>query len=268
MLLFCWVIECMNIIKFKKKNKDQYELILDNDEKIVVYEDIIIKYNLLANKRIDLDLLNKINKENSFSSIYSKCIRYISIRIRSEKEIYDYLQKKLVDRQTIEKIIEKLKKNKLINDELFVQSFINDKLLLTNYGPKKIRNELDKHNIDYMIIDKYLDKVDREIFYKKINKIITRQLNNNNKYSKTMIKNKIQTTLNDLGYPKIFYIDILNSFDIEEDDNILRKEAEKQYNKLSNKYEDKELKTKLKQKLYQKGFSAQKIDNILSKIID
>lgn len=258
----------MNIVKFKKKNKDQYELILDNNEKLIIYEDIIIKYNLLVNKNIDAEILSKINKENSFASIYSKCIRYISIRIRSEKEIRDYLQKKLVDEDTIEKVVSKLKNNKLINDEVFVESFINDKLLLTNYGPNKIKNELDKHNIDYAIIDKYLDKIDKEVFNEKINKIITRQLNSNNKYSKTMLKNKIQNNLNDLGYPKIYYIDILNSFDIEEDDSIIEKEFNKIYPKLSNKYEGKELRLKIKQKLYQKGFSVQKIENILSQNVD
>ena len=49
----------MNIVKFKKKNKEQYELILDNDEKLVVYEDVIIKYNLLSNKKLSSDILKK-----------------------------------------------------------------------------------------------------------------------------------------------------------------------------------------------------------------
>ena len=250
----------MNILKFKKKNKEQYELILDNDEKLVVYEDVIIKYNLLSNKKLSSDILKKINNDNNFSSIYAKCIKYISIRMRSEKEIRDYLHKKLVDFEMADKIIDKLKINKLIDDEKFVQAFIDDKLLLTNYGPKKIRNELCNHNIDYSIIDKYIDNIDKEIFYEKINKIITRQLNSNTKYSKNMIKNRIQNTLNNLGYPKVFYNDILNSFDIKDDDNILEKELYKEYTKLSKKYSENELKIKLKQKLYKKGFDINKID--------
>ena len=180
--------------------------------------------------------------------------------MRSEKEIRDYLHKKLVDFEMADKIIDKLKVNKLIDDEKFVQAFIDDKLLLTNYGPKKIRNELCNHNIDYSIIDKYIDNIDKEIFYEKINKIITRQLNSNTKYSKNMIKNRIQNTLNNLGYPKVFYNDILNSFDIKDDDSILEKELYKEYTKLSKKYSENELKIKLKQKLYKKGFDINKID--------
>lgn len=256
----------MDIIKFKKKNKNQYELLLDNDQKILVYEDVIINNNLLINKTIDEKLLEKINKENSFESIYAKCIKRISIRIRSENEIKNYLSDNLYSKDIIEKVVNKLKYNKLIDDEVFAKSFINDKLLLTNYGPGKIKNELKKHKISDNIIDNNLALVDKSKFDEKIDKIIQKYIKNNSKYSLVMLKNKIQNALNELGYYKEMYIEKVNEINSIEDNNIFRKEAIKEYNKLSRKYNSKELELKFKHKLYQKGFNMNKIEEFLSEI--
>jgi len=253
----------MQISKFKKKNKEQYEVFLENGEKLLIYEEVIIKNNLLVNKNINEKMLETINRENNAEGIYSKCIKYISTRIRSEKEIRDYLEKKEYDIELINKTIDKLKKNKLINNEVFVEAFINDKLLLTNYGPLKIKNELTKHKIEASIINKYLDKIDKNIYDGKIDKIINKYVKNNKKYSNNMLKNKIQTHLVDLGYPKEMYMYKLENINVCNTDEILKKEFEKELKKLSRKYSDNELKLKLKQKMYQKGFNISKIDKFI-----
>lgn len=257
----------MEIVKFKKKNKDQYELYLDSNQKIIVYEDVIIKNNLLVNKYIDEELLNKINKDNNKASIYSKCVKYIGIRIRSEKEIRDYLEKNEYDIELINKTVDKLKNNKLINDKLFAESFINDKTILTNHGPLKIKNELLKHKIDIDIINEYLEKLDESIFDEKLDKIINKYIKNNTKYSNTMLKNKIQLHLTDLGYSKEMYIYKLDEINNNENEEIIEKEFQKEYKKLSKKYTGNELKLKLRQKMYQKGFNMSKIDKFIDEII-
>lgn len=258
----------MNIEKFKKKNKNQYELLLDNGQKILLYEDVIIKNNLLVNKKIDSKLLEKINKDNGFESIYVKCVKKISTRLRSEEEIKNYLKENLYDEETINKVVDKLKTNKLINDDIFCKSYINDRLLLTNYGPNKIRNELKKHKINDEIINKHLGNIKKEEFENKIDKIINKYIKNNTKFSSIMLKNKIQNVLNDLGYYKEMYIDKLNNIDNKNDDDIFKKEAQKEYIKLSRKYKGKELEMKLKHKLYQKGFNLNKIDEFLCEIVE
>ena len=156
----------------------------------------------------------------------------------------------------------------MINDDIFCKSYINDKLLLTNYGPNKIRNELKKHKINDEIINKHLGNIKKEEFENKIDKIINKYIKNNTKFSSIMLKNKIQNVLNDLGYYKEMYIDKLNNIDNKNDDDIFKKEAQKEYIKLSRKYKGKELEIKLKHKLYQKGFNLNKIDEFLCEIVE
>ena len=260
--------DLMKIVKFKKKNKDKYEILLDNGQTLDLYEDVIVHHSLIAKKEIDDETLEKIRKENNTSEIYTKCIKYISIRMRSKKEIKDYLQKKEYDNSIIEDTILKLEKNGLLNEEQFVKAYINDKLLMTNYGPYKIKSELNKHNIDDSIIDKYIDNIDNDLLIEKIEKIINKYLKTNRKNSNYTLKNKVQEQLNILGFPKYLYQEKLDNINIDNETEILKKEAIKEFNKLSRKYEGNELKIKLKQKLYQKGFRNVNIDNILEEYLD
>ena len=258
----------MKIEKFKKKGKDKYELFLENGTSLVLYEDVIVNSGLLLNKNIDDDKLEEIRKQNNSSEIYIKCVKYISVRMRSRNEIEQYLQKNNYEKKLIEEVIEKLFKTGLLNEEQFVKSFINDKLLMTNYGPYKIRNELLKHKIEESIIDENISNIDEKILKEKVEKIINKYIKTNHKYSKYILKRKIHDQLNTLGYPKYLYQDLIENININNENDILNKEVMKEYKKLSRKYNEEELKLKLSQKLYQKGFSNINIDEILNNIID
>ena len=81
----------MKINKYKKLKTNTYKLVLDNKEEIVLYDDTIIKYDLLRTKEInDLDSIIKYNK--SIESYYI-AIKYITRKLRTEKAV----RNKLVD---------------------------------------------------------------------------------------------------------------------------------------------------------------------------
>ena len=84
----------MRISKFKKTSNGKYKIYLDNNDTIVLYEDVIINNNLLIKKEIDSDLMERLIIENNNVNVYSTALNYISIRMRSKKEVYDYLEKK------------------------------------------------------------------------------------------------------------------------------------------------------------------------------
>ena len=87
-------------------------------------------------------------------------INYISYRLRSEKEIYDRLYREKLFPKTIDKIINYLKENEYIDDELFTKTFVEDKLNLSNWSKKKISYELFRKGISQNLIDIYLQDLD------------------------------------------------------------------------------------------------------------
>ena len=198
----------MKIIKYQKKNNNNYEIIFENNEKITLHEDIILKYKLLYKQNIDSNFLEKIINDNNNYKIYDKCIKYISIRLRSINEIKEYLKRNNIEDNLSQEIIEKLKRNNQLNDEIFTKAFINDKLKFTTMGPYRIELELQRHNIDNDIIKKYIHEIDEEILKEKINKQITKLIKN--KKNKNIIYNKL---LN-LGYSSEFILSNLNNYNL------------------------------------------------------
>ena len=257
----------MKIKKIKKLSNGKYNLLMDDNSKIIAYDEVIINNNLLYNNEIDSDLLNKINNENSFYKIYNKVIKLFSVRLRSEHEITDYLNNNNINENEQKKIIDLLKLNNLINDNLFVKSYIYDKINLSNYGPNKIKRDLLNYNIDDSIINSEIENIDKNLIINKIDKLVNKKINSNNKYSNYILKQKLIIYLIDLGFDKDDIVLVLNNYDFYDDD-LIYKNYDKLYKKLSQKYSDKILYQKIKEKLYRMGFSLSQIDKVINEKMD
>ena len=146
----------MKIEKIKKLKSGKYKLELDNDQSIITYDDVILKNNLLYNKEIDNDKLNELYKDNTYYDTYNKVVKMISKRLRSEKEINDYLEKNnVIDK---DKIISRLKSVNLINDTNFAKAYLYDRLYLSKDGVSKIQSDLIDYGINDNIISDLLSK--------------------------------------------------------------------------------------------------------------
>ena len=238
----------MKIIKYKKMSNNKYKVFLDNGENIQLHENIILKYNLLLTKQIED--INKIKKDNNSYLIYDKVLKYISIKMRCEKEIRDYLKKNEID--NIDEIIEKLKEQGFINERLYTKSYISDKTRLNNVGPNKIRNDLIKLNIDKNIIEEELSNIDQDDINITLEKLVDKKIKSNKTYAGDVLKQKILNDLINKGYSKESILSILDKKDLNNDD-LYEKEYSKLYNKYSKKYSGSELEYFIKQKLYSKG---------------
>ena len=210
----------MKIKKYIKQGLNKYKVVLEDNTSIVLYEDILLKYELLLKKEIS-------NLDN-------------------------ILQKYTSNQWEIDKIISKLKENNYLNNKLYIKSYINDKFYLTLEGPIKIKKDLINLGLPENDILDELTIFNQEIIKERIEKYLTKQerINKKNLYT---FKNKMLLNLLNLGYLKE---DIMSYLDnISFDDTSLK---EKEYTKLKLKYSKKysgyELEQVIKRKLYEKGY--------------
>ena len=243
--------DLMEIKKITKLKNGKYKIKLDSYE-FITYDDIIINHNLLYRKKIDAELLNILSLETAYYESYNKTLNYCMKKVRSETEVRKYLDKLDIKDIDKESIINKLKSINLIDDRVYVKSYINDKLFLTKDSLNKIKKDLINSNIDVNLIEDEISIVEYDEI-EKLEKMIVKRINSNHKYSSYILKNKIITEMMNLGYN---YDDIVEVYDKNSVDNynILIKEYNKLYNKYSKKLKDSELEYTIKNKLYLKGF--------------
>ena len=253
----------MQINKIKKLKNGKYKLEIDHHKEVTTYDNVILENNLLFDKSMDNEKLNKIDKDTEYYDIYNKVVKMVSRKLRCEKEIRDYLEKNGLSQKDIDEMIIKFKENKIINDLAFTKAYIHDRLSFSNDGILKIRESLEKYDIDNLIIEQELEQIDKEVFKQKIQKYVSKKLKNNHKYSNSILKNKLVFELKSNGYTD-FNID--DFFDNQNNEDILKKETMKVYNKLIKKYSGKDLTLMMYKQLYQKGFSKEEIQNELENL--
>ncbi|MBQ6539178.1 MAG: RecX family transcriptional regulator [Bacilli bacterium] len=243
----------MNIIKYKKLRDNRYKVILDNNIELTLYEDIILKYELLIKKSIDDKLLKKIKKDNEYYECYYYALKSINSRSKSKYDMKKLLLNKEYDNKYVIDVISLLEKQGYLNDDSYAYSFINDKMITTNWGPYKIRGELLKHKVDEEIINNNLEVFSSEEELIRIEKLVDKMIKSNKSTGGIVLKNKIKNNIINLGYDISLINDVLDKTTISVDKDIVKKEYDKLYKRYSKKYKDKELEYVIKNKLYQKG---------------
>ncbi|MBR2679010.1 MAG: RecX family transcriptional regulator [Bacilli bacterium] len=243
----------MKIIKYKKGTKGKYKIFLDNDNTIVLYEDVILKYNLLLTKEIDEKLLIEIDKYNQECDVYYIALTSINNRFKSTYELRQFLIKKEYPEDLIDKAIDKLLKQGYLNDRMYARSYINNQLITTNKGPYKIRKELSEKKIDSDIIEDEIELYTDEKQTNKIKKLIEKGIKTNHNRGGVVLKQKIYNDLKLNGYDINLINSIINDYSFENNQDIAKKEYDKLYRKYSRKYSGSELEKVIKEKLYQRG---------------
>lgn len=92
-------------------------------------------------------------------SLLNKAYFFLKFRPRSEKEIRDYLYKKIKSthwsRDDAEKVIEELIKKDLIDDNKFIDWFVRNRTTLKPKGQRVLVRELKQKGIADELIEKY-----------------------------------------------------------------------------------------------------------------
>jgi regulatory protein len=102
-----------------------------------------------------------------------RAYRYLGFRARSEKEVREYLTKKLTTQIVIDQTIQHLKDYNYINDDEFTDWWINQRQTHRPKSKRIIKMELKQKGISDEIIEKHLAKstndleIAKQLFEKK-----------------------------------------------------------------------------------------------------
>ena len=242
----------MHINKFKKVGKNKYKIFLDTTE-LTLYEDIILKYDLLLNKDISIEDIDKLIDENNYYDAYNMALNYIEIKLRNRKEIVEYLKKKDFNNKCIDYALERLDKLNLLDDKRYTEAFINDKMLLSNDGPFKIRKQLIDVEINEEVIDNYLSLIDEEVWKNKLEKLINKKKSIMKSKSYYMFITKMKNDLYNLGYDKYMIDELLSNIEYSSD------ALSKNFLKASRKFKGD--KNKIVSSLLRKGYNYDEINS-------
>lgn len=99
---------------------------------------------------------------NDLLILLNKAYFYLKFRPRTEKEVRNYLYKKIKTKHwsfnDVDNVIKKLKEEDLINDKKFIDLFVRDRLTLKPKGKRILIQELRQKGVNDELIEKYFSK--------------------------------------------------------------------------------------------------------------
>ena len=96
---------------------------------------------------IDEQAKATIEKESTFGKAYAAALNYVTIRIRSEKEIRDYGFKKHWEPELTDRVIARLKIRGYLNDALFASRWAENRQLSKPMSKRRLTQELRQKGI-------------------------------------------------------------------------------------------------------------------------
>ncbi|PLS05854.1 recombination regulator RecX [Neobacillus cucumis] len=260
-------------ITTQQKNQDRFNIFMDygkgkgEEFAFSVDSDVLIKFQLKKGMVLDDFSFLEIQYQDDIRKAYNLAVNYLSRRMRSEKEIEDYLAQKEVDEPIIKEVIYKLTEQRYINNQEYALAFVRTQANTTDKGPNVIKMELKEKGIPDGILLEAMDEFMLEQQIEKAEKIAEKFYQKNSKESSKIKKQKLEQLLQRKGYTYEVINIAVNESDVPKQDDkemeAVRFQGEKAHRKFA-QLEGYEYQQKMKQALYRKGFSMDLIERYLA----
>jgi len=260
-------------ITTQQKNQDRFNIFMDygkgEEYAFSVDQDVLIKFHLKKGMELDDFSFLEVQFQDDIRKAYNLAINYLAKRMRSEKEIKDYLQQKEIEEPIIHEVVHKLLAQKYINDQDYALAFVRTQVSTTDKGPDLIRRELNDRGIGDGLIKLSLEEYPFDNQMEKAAKLATKFYERNSKDSKRILQQKLEGMLLRKGYSyEIINMAVQEAADcknISEEMDAIRYQGDKIQRKYR-QFSGFEFQQKLKQALYRKGFPMDVIEKYLEEL--
>jgi regulatory protein len=149
-------------IEYQKNNKNRVNIYLDDSFAFGIDINIMVKYSLSKNMELKEDFIEEILMAEEEINVYNYALSVLSRTFKSEKQLRIKLNEKGYDAKFIDNAVIKLKQNKYLDDERYSEILINNKINISKYGKRRVREALYHKGINREIIDEKLSCISED----------------------------------------------------------------------------------------------------------
>ncbi|WFT75907.1 recombination regulator RecX [Halobacillus naozhouensis] len=263
-------------ITTQKKSKNRYNIFLDHGQGeaygFSVDEELLVKFHLRKSMEIDESMIAALIQKDTIHKTYTLAIHYLSYRMRSEKEIRDYLVKKEADDEQIDEVMNRLREEKLVDDQEFANSLVRTRVQTSSKGPLLVKKELIEKGVSASGAEEALQFFPFDKAVEKALKFAEKKAASEKKKSQRQLIQTIQQNLMQKGFQSDVIKEVFEQLPEEEGEDTeweaIVYQGEKLLKKFERKAEGYELKQKIKTGLYRKGFSFDLIERFIEEKIN
>lgn len=187
-------------VELQKKNKNRFNIFLNNKFAFGLEASIYYKYNLEIEMDLDESFIETILKAEDREKALNYAMSLLSKKDRTKKEMIDKLRDKGFDEDITNHVLNKLSEYNYINDENYCKRYINDKIKFSKYGINKIKAKLYNKGVDRDIISREIVKIDNDLELENALLYARKKLNSIKEKDSYKIKAKLSNHLATKGF--------------------------------------------------------------------
>ncbi|MGI6669315.1 MAG: regulatory protein RecX [Acetivibrionales bacterium] len=146
----------ITLIEKNRKNKDMLSVYTDGKFAFTISESNFLSLNLYEGMDISEETVDYVKNTLNFLEAKARAVRFLTMRLRTEKEVRDKLHEIGYDNECTEKVVNELKAIGYINDTLYAQKYIYDRSKLKPLSRKLMKRQLLLRGISEDIADEVL----------------------------------------------------------------------------------------------------------------
>ena len=148
-------------ITIQTKNKDRCNLFIDGEFYAGISVEAVMKFRLKVGQEVNSDTLKALIEDNERAEALAKALKYLSNRLKTKREVKDYLLKKGYSENVVWYCIDKLKDYGYIDDKEYSKRYIESvskkqgnrlseyKLMMKGVKKEDISLALECVDVDY-----------------------------------------------------------------------------------------------------------------------
>lgn len=140
-------------VERSRKNQGKFLVYIDGSYAFSISEEDYLSLNLYEEKEMTKEDIDHIKNVVNYRAAKYAAVKYLSLKFRSNNEVAAKLDRDGFDQETIEKVLDELKSTGYVNDRVYVQKYICDRIKLKPKSKKMLKLELLRRGVDAKIID-------------------------------------------------------------------------------------------------------------------
>jgi regulatory protein len=146
-------------IEHQKKNHRCANIFLDGEFAFGLHTEILIRFGLRTGDTIAHDRVKEIERAEEEYLARHTALRYIRYRLRSEKELRARLSTAEFPPDVIDRVINQLIDNGLIDDRRFARAFVHDLQLRKPSGIRILKQRLRLKGVPKIVVDETMTEL-------------------------------------------------------------------------------------------------------------
>lgn len=256
------------ITKITAQNRTgRYNIYLDGRFAFPVSEEVLIKYRLLKGVELDNQQVAAVKRADYQSKVYSRALDYLSYQPRTVSE----MKKKLTDLagtpDQITTVLERLKQERLVDDQQYAKSYVRTMVRTSLKGPKVMSQKLAQKGVSPVDIEAGLSEFSADQQLTNASKLARKLYRRYHRLSARQRRQKVEQSLATQGYGFDLARQVADENEpvvsADEQHKIMVAEAEKAWKKYR-RYQGQDRDQRVLRRLYTKGFDLDEVRAWLS----